>query len=268
MDIRGILTGAAVAAVFGAAGYFAAINMDKPADMPAGEPVQVAGLSEAQQDEVRALVRDTLVTNPEILEEVSAALEQKRADEEAERRKETIAQQKDLIFASAADHAAGNPAGDVTVVEFFDYNCPYCKRALGDINALLKADPNVKVVFKEFPVLSEQSYDAAVVGVAVAKQGLYMEFHDKLLSHQGRADKALALQIAQEVGADMAKLEADMADPATVETIRSTHSLADSLGINGTPAYVIGDEVLVGLAPLAELQKQVKSVRENGCKVC
>ena len=144
----------------------------------------------------------------------------------------------------------------------------FCKRALGDISALLEADPNVKVVFKEFPVLSEESYDAAVVGVAIAKQGLYMEFHDKLLSHQGRAGKPLALQIAEEVGADMAKLNADIADPATIETIRKTHSLADSLGINGTPAYVIGGEVLVGLAPLAELQKQVKSVRDNGCQVC
>ncbi|MEZ5877045.1 MAG: thioredoxin domain-containing protein [Tepidamorphaceae bacterium] len=263
MDIRGILTGAAVAAVFGAAGYFAAINMDKPADMPAGEPVQVAGLSEAQQDEVRALVRDTLVTNPEILEEVSAALEQKRADEEAERRKETIAQQKDLIFASAADHAAGNPAGDVTVVEFFDYNCPYCKRALGDINALLKADPNVKVVFKEFPVLSEQSYDAAVVGVAVAKQGLYMEFHDKLLSHQGRADKALALQIASrsrhgEAGSRHGRSGNRQEYPQ--------HPFAGL--INGTPAYVIGDEVLVGLAPLAGCEAGQIGARKRLQGIC
>lgn len=266
MDIKSVLTGAALAAVFGGVGYVTAINLEQQKREPA--PAPVMAFSDSQKDEVRALVRDTLVTNPEILEEVSVALERKQADEEDEKRKDTIVSQKDLIFSSAADHAAGNPAGDVTVVEFFDYNCPYCKRALGDLNALIESDPGVKIVFKEFPVLSEESYDAALIGVAMQRQGLYLPFHEKLLTHQGRAGKPAAMQIAQELGADMAKLEADIADPEVVETIRQTHSLADSLGINGTPAYVIGDQVVVGLAPLAELQAQIRSVRENGCKVC
>lgn len=266
MDIRSVLTGAALAAVFGVVGYVTAINLDRTGT--GDEPVAVATLSDGQKEEVRALVRDTLVTNPGILEEVSSALERQRADEENERRTQTIVSQKDLIFTSPNDHVTGNPDGDVTIVEFFDYNCPYCRRALTDITALLEADANVKVVFKEFPVLSEESYDAALVGVAMQKQGLYMPFHEKLLTRQGRASKPSAMQIAQELGADMAKLEADIADPATIEVIRQTHSLADTLGINGTPAYVIGDQVVVGLAPLAELQAQIKSVRENGCQVC
>ncbi|MCC0015006.1 MAG: DsbA family protein [Rhodobiaceae bacterium] len=264
MDIRSVLTGAALAAVFGIAGYFTALNLEEQKP----EPAPVVALSDAQKDEVRGLVRDTLVTNPEILEEVSAALDRKRAEQEAEQRKDVIAAKKDQIFASAADFAAGNPAGDVTVVEFFDYNCPYCRRALGDIDALLQSDPGVKVVFKEFPVLSEESYDAALVGIAMQRQGLYMEFHEKLLAHQGRANKAIAMQLAQDLGADMAQIEADVADPKTIETIRQTHALADELGINGTPAYVIGDQVLVGLAPLTELQAQVAEVRQNGCRTC
>lgn len=229
---------------------------------------QGAGLSAQQADEVAGLVRKTLVENPEILEEVSLALERKRAEDQAEQRKDLIVQKKDLIFSSGDDHVAGNPDGDITVVEFFDYNCPYCQRAFGDIKALIESDPNVRVVFKEFPVLSEESYDAALVGIAMEKQGLYMPFHEKLITHQGRADRATALQIARDLGADMAKLEEVIADPATVEIVRGTHSLADDLGINGTPAYVVGDEVLVGLAPLAELKKQLESARKDGCLVC
>ncbi|MFN0263330.1 DsbA family protein [Tepidamorphus sp. 3E244] len=268
MDIKGIVTGAAIAAVFGVGGYLAAANLNAD-DMDTGAPSeQIIALNDTQRDEVRSLVRETLIDNPEILEEVSVALEQKRSEAENDRRKGMISERKDLIFSSAADHVAGNPEGDVTIVEFFDYNCPYCQRALGDIQELIESDPNVKVVFKEFPVLSEESYDAALVGIAMEKQNLYMPFHDKLLMHQGRANKATALQIAQDLGADMAKLEADMADPAAIETLRGTHSLADDLGINGTPAYVIGDEVLVGLAPLTELKKQIANVRENGCQVC
>lgn len=265
MDIKGIVTGAAVAAVFAVGGFLAAGNMDITGPDAVS---QGAGLSAQQADEVAGLVRKTLVENPEILEEVSLALERKRAEDQAEQRKDLIVQKKDLIFSSGDDHVAGNPDGDITVVEFFDYNCPYCQRAFGDIKALIESDPNVRVVFKEFPVLSEESYDAALVGIAMEKQGLYMPFHEKLITHQGRADRATALQIARDLGADMAKLEEVIADPATVEIVRGTHSLADDLGINGTPAYVVGDEVLVGWAPLAELKKQLESARKDGCLVC
>ncbi len=266
MDIRSLLTGAGIAAVFGLAGYFLALNADGTPDQAAQETA--GALSEAQQEQVRQLVRDTLVTNLDIIDEVSVALEARQQEEELARQRQTLTDRKDLIFHSPVDHVAGNPAGDVTVVEFFDYNCPHCRRAFADIRALLDSDPNVRVVFKEFPVLSEESYEAALVGMAMQRQGLYMQFHEKLLVRQDRITKDIALDVARELGADMARLEQDLADPQLANNVRDTHMLADELGIRATPAYVVGDRVLVGLAPLAELQEQVKAVREAGCAVC
>ena len=268
MDIRSVLIGAAIAAVFGIGGYTAALNLQDAPGEPAAAQEAAAPLSAEQQQQVRELVRDTLVANPQIMDEVSIALQAVREQEELARRQQAITERKAQIFHSSADHVAGNPAGDVTVVEFFDYNCPYCRRAFTDIQALLDSDPNVRVVFKEFPVLSEESYDAALVGLAMQRQGLYMPFHEQLLLRQGRASKEAAMDVARAVGADMDRLDQDLADPALIESIRETHGLADELGINGTPAYVVGDQVLVGLAPLADLQAQIKAVRDAGCVVC
>ena len=263
MDIKGILTGAAVAAVFGAAGYFTAVNMDQQPASPAGEPVQIGSLNETQKDEVRALVRDTLVSNPEILEEVSVALEKKRADEEAERRKETIAAQKDLIFSSADDHAAGNPAGDVTIVEFFDYNCPYCKRALGDISALLEADPNVKVVFKEFPILGEASRLAARAALAARAQDGYFAFHKALMQADISFSEPEIMAVAESVGLDTARLKADMADPEIDAYLAETDALARELGIGGTPAFVIDGTLYPGALDAGDFDQLVARSRQG-----
>ena len=160
----------------------------------------------------------------------------------------------------------GNPQGKVTMVEFFDYNCAYCKRALADMLDLLRTDSDLKFVLKEFPVLGPGSVEAAHVAVAARMQDpsgkKYMEFHQKLLGGRGLADKTRALAVAKDVGFDMARLEKDMNSDEVKTTIEENMKLADALGVSGTPTYVVGDEVVVGAVGLDELRAKIKSERK------
>ena len=159
----------------------------------------------------------------------------------------------------------GNPQGDVTLVEFFDYNCGYCKRAMTDMLDLMKNDPKLKVVLKEFPVLGEGSVEAAQVAAAVRMQDKtgkkYLEFHQKLLGGRGQADKARALAVAKEVGFDMARIEKDMASDEVRLQLEESFKLAEALGLNGTPSYVIGSDVVVGAVGLDTLKESVNTAR-------
>ncbi len=160
----------------------------------------------------------------------------------------------------------GNPQGNVTMVEFFDYNCGYCKRAMSDMLDLIKADGNLKFVLKEFPVLGEGSVEAARVAVAARMQDSsgkkYIEFHQKLLGGRGAADKMRALAVAKEVGFDMPRLERDMASDEVKKTIEENMKLAEALGVSGTPSYVVGDEVVVGAVGLDSLRDKISAERK------
>ena len=154
----------------------------------------------------------------------------------------------------------GNPAGTVTVVEFFDYNCGFCKRALDDLAKLMKGDANLRVVLKDFPVLGPKSVEAAQVAAAARKQmkaDKFFEFHSKLIMQKGQIGRAEALAVAKSVGADMTRLAADMEDPSVREGIAETMQIGDSLGLTGTPSYVIGKEVVVGAVGYDELKQHV-----------
>ena len=159
----------------------------------------------------------------------------------------------------------GNANGTVTFVEFFDYNCGYCKRAMSDMMTLLKDDPNLKVVLKEFPVLGPGSVEAAQVAVAVRMQDKtgkkYLDFHQKLLGGRGQADKARALAAAKEAGLDMARIEKDLASQEVKDSLAESFKLAEALGLNGTPSYVIGQDVVVGAVGLAALKEKVSTAR-------
>ncbi len=152
------------------------------------------------------------------------------------------------------------------MVEFFDYNCGFCKRALSDMLDLLKNDPNLKFVLKEFPVLGEGSVEAAHVAVAARMQDTtgkkYIEFHQKLLGGRGPADKARALAVAKDVGFDMTRIQKDMDSDEVKKTIDEDMKLADALGVNGTPSYVVGDELVVGAVGLDELRDKIKAERK------
>ena len=194
-----------------------------------------------------------------------AELETPHATADAEKTQAAVKDNVDALFSSPRQVVVGNPQGDVTLVEFFDYNCGYCKRAMTDMLDLMKNDGKLKVVLKEFPVLGEGSVEAARVAVAVRMQDKggkkYLEFHQKLLGGRGQADKARALAVAKEVGLDMARLERDMASDEVKTTLEESFKLAEKLGLNGTPSYVIGDDVVVGAVGLAALKEKINTVR-------
>ena len=221
--------------------------------------------SEPQRGEIEKIVRDYLLSHPEVLEEVSAELSKRQTAAEAAKHEAAVTKNAQAIFSSPRGVTIGNKDGDVTFVEFFDYNCGYCKRAMTDMLELMKADPKLKVVLKEFPVLGPGSVEAAQVAVAVRMQDptgkKYLDFHQKLLGGKGQADKARALAAAKEAGVDMAKLDKDLASPEVRATLEENFKLAEDMGMNGTPSYVIGKQVVIGAVGVDNLKEKIGVAR-------
>src|SRR5438445_1510288 len=230
---------------------------------PQAAPAQ--SFSDVQRSDIEKIVRDYIIAHPEVLEEAMNELTKRQAAAEAEKYQASIAKNSDVIFNSPRGVTIGNKDGDVTFVEFFDYNCGYCKRAMADMMELMKADPKLKVVLKEFPVLSAGSVEAAQVAVAVRMQDptgkKSLDFHQKLLGGRGAADKARALAVAKEVGLDMAKLEKDLASAEVRSTLEENFKLAEAMGMNGTPSYVIGKQVVVGAVGVDNLKEKIGVAR-------
>ncbi len=223
-----------------------------------------------QTKEIETIVRDYLVTHPEVLLEAINALEAKRAAEAVKSQQTAIAENADAIFSTPEGTALGNPEGDVTVVEFFDYNCGYCKRALSDMDTLLKNDPNIRFVLKEIPVLGPQSTEASRVSLAfrMLKPEAYGDFHRKLLASRGTADEARAIAVAAEFGVDAEALKKAMASPEVAADIAKDMKVAEALGVNGTPSYVIEDTVLPGAVGIDNLAAAIANVRSCGSTTC
>ncbi len=218
-----------------------------------------------QRGEIEKIIREYLMRNPELLQEVIGEMDKKQADAAAEKMRAAVAEHRETIFNSKRHVILGNPRGDVTMVEFFDYNCGYCKRAMADMLDLMKTDPKLKVVLKEFPVLSEGSVEAAHVAVAVRMQDpsgkKYLDFHQKLLGGRGAADKARAMAAAKEAGLDMAKLEKDLTSQEVRATLEENMKLAEAMGMNGTPSYVIGKQIVIGAVGLENLKEKIGIAR-------
>ncbi|MGB7259345.1 MAG: DsbA family protein, partial [Pseudolabrys sp.] len=179
--------------------------------------------STTQRGAIENIVREYLISHPEVLQEAMAELEKRQSAAEAQKHQAAVRDHAKALFSSPRSVTLGNPQGNVTFVEFFDYNCAYCKRAMADMLDLLKNDSKLKVVLKEFPVLGPGSVEAAQVAVAVRMQDptgkKYLDFHQKLLGGRGAADKAHALAVAKEVGLDMARLDKDMKSPEVKSTL-------------------------------------------------
>jgi protein-disulfide isomerase len=233
--------------------------------VPAAAPARAQSFNESQRGEIERIVREYLLSHPELLQDVMNELDKRQAQAEAEKHRASVKEHSAAIFSSPRQVTLGNPQGDVTIVEFFDYNCGYCKRAMADMLDLLKNDAKLKFVLKEFPVLGEGSVQAAQVAAAVRMQDKtgkkYLEFHQKLLGSRGQVDKARALAVAKEIGLDMARIEKDMASDEAKATIEENLKLADALGLNGTPSYVVGADVVVGAVGLNALKEKVNSAR-------
>lgn len=232
--------------------------------------------------EVEAIVKDYLVKNPEVLHEALMAhpeilrdalveMDRKQKADEETARVKAVSDNATLIFNSPHQAVLGNPNGKTTLVEFFDYNCAYCKKALDDMAKLIKTDPDLRVVIKDFPVLGPGSVEAAQVATALRSQfhgDKYWQFHQKLLSTRGPVAKAQALAVAKEMGADMDKLQKDMAKPETRQSIQEVMQIADSLQLSGTPSFVVGDDVVVGAVGYDEIRNRLDNVRKCGKASC
>jgi protein-disulfide isomerase len=217
------------------------------------------------QAEMQRIIRDYIVSHPEVLQEAMAEFEKRQQLAENEKARGAVKEHAQALFNSTRHVTVGNREGDVTLVEFFDYNCGYCKQALADLTTLMKGDAKLKVVLKEFPVLGPGSIEAAQVGVAVRMQDpsgeKYLAFHNKLMGTRGQADKARALAAAHEAGVDMGQLERDLGSDEVKASLEESFKLAESLGLNGTPSYVIGNDVVIGAVGLNALKDKIKQAR-------
>jgi protein-disulfide isomerase len=247
----------------------AAAPVTAPEPTPA-KMVQTAKFTSDQKQQIEEIVKDYLIKNPEIFLEVQTALEEKMEKEQAEKLKEAIADNAADIYREPDAAVAGNADGDITVVEFFDYNCGYCKRGLSEIVKLVDSDPEVRVVFKELPILSKGSEEAARIALAAKKQGKYWEMHRAMLNAKGHMNEAAGLRLAEKLDLDMDKLKADMASPEVAAEVAKSEALAKKMGVNGTPHFLVGDRAIPG-APedlYQQLARHVDELRKEGCKYC
>ena len=224
---------------------------------------KISGDTKIDRKEVEGIIRDYLLKNPEVLLEVQDALEAKQKEEQRLAALGVIKNSKDEIFNSTFDGVVGNPKGKVTIVEFYDYNCGFCKRAIEDMQALTKSDPDLRFVLKEFPILSPDSQKASVVSMAfhLMHPEKYGEFHTALLGGQGRATESTAIKVALSLGADEAALREKMKDPRIAETLSRTYDLATKLSITGTPSYVVGTEVIFGALGQQDLAEEIEEAK-------
>lgn len=228
-----------------------------------------ASFSDARKAEIGEIVRQYLLDHPEVLLEVSKALEAKQQAAEAEQRSGVMKASADQIFRSPEDFVAGNPEGDVTVVEFFDYNCGWCKKSFPEVTKLIEQDKKLRVVLKEFPIFGGDSDYAAKAALAAKKQGKYWELHSALFQHEGKITADVVDDLASKQGLDLTKLKADMELPEVTAVLAQNHALAQSLAINGTPAFIVDETVSPGYLEASALTEQIAGVREKGgCKLC
>ena len=212
---------------------------------------------------IEEVVRDYLLKNPEVIEEAIGVLRAKRQEEERKRAEAAIAENGEALHGHPMSPVSGNAQGDVTVVEFFDYRCGFCKRALPAMEALLKEDANVRVVWKEFPILGPVSVFAARAAMAADRQGKYYPFHLALMK-EPELSEGKVLEIAVGAGLDLERLRRDMEDPAIQAYLDETHALAQEIGISGTPAFVVGGTLVPGAVDAARLKELVAAARADG----
>lgn len=213
------------------------------------------------EDRVKELVLEAIRENPEIVLEAVQIIERREQERQAAAAASVLSENRDLLENDPNAPVLGNPEGDVTVVEFFDYNCPYCRRVKPHIEALLDEDPNVKLVYREWPILGDGSVFAARAALAAREQGKYEEFHWALMGMQGRAEEASVIQVAQEIGLDVAQLRRDMQAPEIDAHIAASMEMSRALGFNGTPSFVIGDALVPGVIEADQMIRLTQEAR-------
>jgi|TARA_B110000483_G_scaffold93830_1_gene115586 protein-disulfide isomerase len=218
---------------------------------------QMAPAQQMTNEQVKQLALEAILENPQIIMQAVAILEQ-RERERAASGANTVRLQ---LEQDPNSPNLGNPDGDVTVIEFFDYNCPYCRKAGQTVQELLASDANVRVIYREWPILGEDSVFASRAALAARAQGKYEEFHWALMNGEGRASEASILKLARHLGLDVEKLQADMTSPAVEAHIAQSSALARTLGFTGTPAFIVGDRTAPGMLSTDEITAMVAEAR-------
>jgi protein-disulfide isomerase len=250
MSAKRILSAALIAAVMAAA--------------PASKAQDSGTFDQKQTQAIEAIVKSYLMKNPDVIRDAITELNKRQEAEAAEKRKVELSS----LYKQDSPFASGS--GKLTVVEFFDYNCGYCRHAFDEIIKLTEADKDVRVLFVEFPILSEESRKASEAAIAAAKQNKYFEFHRALMVKPGPATEEKALKVASEIGLNIDQLKKDMASPETAAVIEKNLALGTSIGVQGTPAFFVGDEAIPGAPDNLKqiLLAAVQQVRTKGCSVC
>jgi protein-disulfide isomerase len=232
---------------------------------------QGPSFNEQQKQAIGEIVKDYLLKNPEVLTEVIAELEKRQADAQQVAQAGAVKETKQSLLNASHSYVVGNPSGDITLVEFFDYNCGYCKKALSDVQTLMKSDPKLRVVLKDFPVLGPDSVEASRVALAVKNQlqgQKLLDYHVKVLESRGRVNGERAMAVAKDMGVDMARLQKDIESPEVRSALQENMTLGDKLSLTGTPAFIVGETIIPGAVGLDPLKQLVDNVRQCGKASC
>jgi protein-disulfide isomerase len=234
-------------------------------------PLAADEFSASQKSEIETIIKNYIMKNPEILRDAIDELENRAKAAEADARNKLVSDTQGPLYTSPYQAVIGNQNGKLTLIEFFDYNCGYCKKMLPDIARLMTDEPDLRIILRDYPILSDASVEAAQVAAAVRNQfkgEKFWEFHQKLLGSRGPVGKAQALAVAQALGADMDKIGKDMEAPSVKEGLDESDRLGRDLALNGTPSYVVGDEIVVGAVGYDALKAKLDNVRKCGKVVC
>jgi len=221
-------------------------------------------LTPQQKSAIDQMIHDYLMSHPDVVVDALKAAQQKSDAEAAERARRVIADMHQQLFDNPDDLIAGNPKGDATIVEFFDYRCPYCKQIEPTLDALLREDPKLRIVYKEFPVLGEPSVFASHVALAARRQGKYEAFHRAMMAAKGNIDDDLVLSVAASVGLDLKKIKSDMKSPDIDRIIKANYDAADALAVQGTPALIVGSTLIQGAVEIDTLRENIATARKGG----
>lgn len=242
---------AAVAVAFSLAALSPALaQSDKPAFTP------------DQEKRVKEMIREYILANPEVILEAVQTLRRRQEEAQKKAAEEALKTKRDQLQGAKDLPVAGNPNGTVTIVEFFDYRCGYCKAAKPTVDEVVRGDGKIRVVLKEFPILGPTSRVASLAAVAANKQGKYLAFHNAMMAYPNNLSEEVVFVLARQVGLDVAKLREDMKAPDVAEIIARTNKLAQELNINGTPAFIIGDTIIPGAVGADELRAKIAEARK------
>jgi protein-disulfide isomerase len=229
----------------------------------AASPLGAAEIPAAERQAIEGIIHDYLMKNPDVLIEALRGAEDKLNRDADAKAEKTLDDRRSEIFDDPATPVGGNVRGDVTIVEFFDYRCPYCKQVQPSLQTMLSEDHKLRFVYKEMPVLGPASVAAARAALAAQRQGKYEAFHTAMMATKGQITEDTVFKVAASVGLDIDRLKRDMTAPDITEAIKKNLALADALNIRGTPGFIIGDKIVPGALDIEALRNMVADARKG-----